>query len=64
MSHECNKAEDIATMKNDIRHLQDDREIDLNWRERIEDKLDKIIWFFLGGTSSLIIGVGIYVLTK
>lgn len=75
MDHVCNKAEDIsvikedvATLKNDISNIKQDRINEQSWKERIEDKLDKILWFFLGQSVTLILtvvgGVVLYAITK
>ena len=66
--HTCTKSEKISTMESDIKNLKEYTTDDKSWKTRMEDKVDKILWFFLGQSVTLIVGtvagVLIYVLTK
>ncbi len=66
--HVCKRDEEIGIMKSDITHLQEYTNEDKTWKQRMEDKVDKILWFFLGQSVGLIItvlgGLIIYALTK
>lgn len=67
MEHACNKETDIATLKSEVRALNIYTNDDKTWKNRMEDKIDKILWFFLGQSVGLIIcvigGVLVYVIT-
>lgn len=66
--HSCIKLDEISTMKSDISNLKEYTTDDKAWKTRMEDKVDKILWFFLGqsvGVITLVIGgVILYVITK
>lgn len=68
MDHNCSKSDEISTMKADIINLKEYTTDDKTWKSRMEDKVDKILWFFLGqsvGVITLVIGsVVVYVVTK
>ena len=75
MNHECSKAEeistikqDVAVIKSDIINIKQDQQEEQGWKQRIEDKIDKILWFFLGQSVTLIVtvlaGVILYVISK
>jgi hypothetical protein len=55
-------------MKADVKNLKEYTDDDKSWKIRMEDKVDKILWFFLGqsvGVITLVIGsVVVYVITK
>ena len=66
--HNCIKSEKISTIEADITNLKEYTTDDKAWKSRMEDKVDKILWFFLGqsvGVITLVIGgVMLYVITK
>ena len=68
MDHSCVKGEEIGKMKSDIKSLKEYTTDDKAWKSRMEDKVDKILWFFLGqsvGVITLVAGsVIVYVITK
>ena len=68
MTHECTKDAEIATIKANIEQLQKNDLDSSSWRIRMEDKIDKMLWFLLGQSVSLIIcvvgGVIIYAITN
>ena len=66
--HNCIKVDEISTMKADINNLKEYTTDDKAWKSRMEDKVDKILWFFLGQSGTLIVGavvgVVVYALTR
>lgn len=69
MAHEeCLRQGEISSMQTEIGALQQYTTDDKMWKVRMEDKIDKILWFFLGqslGVITLVIGsVIVYVITK
>jgi len=68
VDHSCKKTEEISKMQADIINLKEYTTDDKAWKTRMEDKVDKILWFFLGqsvGVITLVIGgVILYVITK
>jgi len=75
MSHECSKNEAITKLQEnmasamaDISNIKEDKAEDVNWKVRIEEKVDKLLWFFLGQSVTLILtvlgGVVIYAITR
>jgi len=67
MEHACKKETDIATLHSKVGALETYTSDDKTWKNRMEDKIDKILWFFLGQSVGLIIcvigGVLVYVIT-
>ena len=67
MEHACKKETDIATLHSKVEALENYTADDKTWKNRMEDKIDKILWFFLGQSVGLIIcvigGVLVYVTT-
>lgn len=82
MSHECVRTVEIeklkenqyetdqkvATLMADVSNIKQDKVEENNWKTRIEEKIDKILWFFLGQSVTLILtvlgGVIIYAVTQ
>lgn len=69
MAHdECMRQGEIGAMQTEITILKEYTNDDKAWKIRMEDKIDKILWFFLGqslGVITLVIGsVIVYVVTK
>lgn len=57
MDHACINQSEIATLKAEVGSLKNEnKQIDA-WKNRIEDKLDKILWFILGQSVTLIVTV-------
>lgn len=44
----CEQVEAINEIKSDVAVLKASDENSKKWRERMEDKLDKILWFAMG----------------
>jgi len=67
MEHACKKETEIATLHSEVKSLKEYTADDKTWKNRMEDKIDKILWFFLGQSVGLIIcvigGVLVYVIT-
>ena len=68
MTHECTNEGKIATMRTDIEHLKgNDSKIE-NSLEKINDKVDKILWFILGQSVTLLVtvigGLALYALVN
>jgi len=67
MEHACKKETEIATLHAKVETLENYTTDDKTWKNRMEDKIDKILWFFLGQSVGLIIcvigGVLVYVIT-
>lgn len=68
MAHECTQREAISTLKSDVNNLKEWRNVHDVRFDRIENKIDKILWFFLGQTFtfavSIIIGIVLYFINK
>ena len=68
MAHECTKETEIATMKAEIQQLKRNDTDAAGWRVRMEEKMDKMLWFLLGNSVSLILcvagGVIVYAITR
>ena len=66
--HNCIRNDEISTLKADVNNLKVYTTDDKEWKNRMEDKVDKILWFFLGqsvGVITLVVGsVIVYVITK
>jgi len=66
--HQCNRNDEISTLKANVETLKEYTNDDKAWKNRMEDKVDKILWFFLGqsvGVITLVVGsVVVYVVTK
>lgn len=63
-SHECKKEGIIATIQANIESLKKQDEKDDKWKERIEAKVDKILWFLLGQTSTVIVAIIVYLVNN
>lgn len=62
--HECDQRDVIATMKEQLKTLFSNQTRDEAWKMRIEDKIDKILWFFLGQTFTILVGVATFFVTR
>jgi len=66
--HVCARSDEISVMGADIKNLKEYTNDDKAWKTRMEEKVDKILWFFLGqalGVITVVIGgVILYVITK
>lgn len=72
VDHACINIKTISELRSDVDHMKENNEKfeerDSKWKNSIEVKIDKILWFFLGQSVGLIItviaGVIMYVITK
>ncbi len=69
MAHdECLKQGEIGVLQTKVETLENYTNDDKAWKIRMEDKIDKVLWFFLGqslGVITLVIGsVIVYVVTQ
>lgn len=62
--HVCTEQNSIATIKEQIKTLFSHQDKDDKWKVRIEDKIDKILWFFLGQTFAVLASVAVYLITR
>jgi len=60
--HSCIRNDEISTLKADVTNLKKYTNDDKAWKTRMEDKVDKILWFFLGQSVTLIVGFAVGVL--
>ncbi len=64
MEHVCKHESEIGSFATDITNLKRDNLKRDDWQTRIEDKIDKILYFFLGQSvgiiASIVVAVIIY----
>lgn len=57
MEHNCKNEGKLAAMESDINHLKGN-DIDMkNALEKVNEKLDKVLWFIMGQSVTLVVTV-------
>ena len=61
VNHSCTQEGKISAIEQQITTIFNNQKKDEAWKVRIEDKIDKILWFFLGQTFTALIGIIVFV---
>jgi len=68
MDHTCSHEADIAKLKEGYSTLKKENDKRDSWQARIEEKLDKILYFFLGQSvgiiASIVVGVILFMVNN